>query len=105
MAIEEIGSSMGQNTASSVPPPPAEVKVRTMKSDLEALAKNGGALPQFRSVPVEGLSLSKAQSRNSSQPQVNPSLLKKSDALWGVIALAVGALLVLIWFGYTAFKH
>ncbi len=36
----------------SAPPPPIEVKVRTMKSDLAAMARSGGALPTFESVKV-----------------------------------------------------
>lgn len=36
--------------APGVPPPPSEVKVRTMKSDLEEMAKSGGGLPQFHTV-------------------------------------------------------
>jgi len=41
-----------KEVVSGVPPPPQEVKVRTLKSDLESMAKSGGGLPQFQSVPV-----------------------------------------------------
>ncbi len=38
----------------SAPPPPPEVKVRTMQSDLAAMAKSGGGAPRFESVRVAG---------------------------------------------------
>ncbi|MDE2018858.1 MAG: hypothetical protein KGJ13_00755 [Patescibacteria group bacterium] len=37
----------------SAPPPPQEVKIRTMKSDLASLAQTGGGLPQFQSVRID----------------------------------------------------
>ena len=37
----------------TAPPPPMEVKVRTMRSDLESMAKSGGGLPNFQNVKVE----------------------------------------------------
>ncbi len=39
----------------TAPPPPPEVKVRTMRSDLESMAKSGGGLPSFANVRVSGL--------------------------------------------------
>ena len=52
---EESGSPKEkEETFSGAPPPPQEVKVRTMKSDLESMAKSGGSsLPVFRSVAME----------------------------------------------------
>lgn len=38
----------------SAPPPPPEVKMRTMRSDLAAMAKSGGGVPRFESVKVAG---------------------------------------------------
>ncbi len=40
-----------------VPPPPAEVKVRTMKSDITSMQQSGGGLPQFQTVTVAGLAI------------------------------------------------
>lgn len=40
----------------NVPPPPPEVKIRTLRSDLESMAQSGGSSPQFRSVAVPGVS-------------------------------------------------
>ncbi len=41
------------------PPPPSEVKIRTMQSDIAAMRASGGGTPKFRSVAVAGLSLDK----------------------------------------------
>ncbi len=46
-----------QNDIPGVPPPPAEVKVRTMHSDIESMTKSGGGLPQFQNVTVQGLAI------------------------------------------------
>jgi flagellar basal body-associated protein FliL len=39
------------------PPPPQEVKVRTMHSDLESMAKSGGGLPRFENVAITGVTV------------------------------------------------
>ncbi len=41
----------------TAPPPPPEVKVRTMRSDLESMAKSGGGLPRFETVQVENMGM------------------------------------------------
>lgn len=48
------------NDIPGVPPPPPEVKVRTMKSDVESMQKSGGGLPQFQNVTVAGLAMERA---------------------------------------------
>jgi hypothetical protein len=45
---------------SAPPPPPAEVKLRTMRSDIESMMRSGGGAPSFQNVAVSGLSLEKA---------------------------------------------
>jgi hypothetical protein len=52
------GSPFTPSTPVSAPPPPSEVKVRTMRSDLASMAKSGGGLPRFENVKVAGLSTS-----------------------------------------------
>lgn len=47
-------------SAPSAPPPPSEVKVRTMRSDLDSMARSGGGLPRFENVKIENLSIGKA---------------------------------------------
>jgi hypothetical protein len=41
------------------PPPPSEVKIRTMRSDIESMMQSGGGAPSYQAVPVSGLSLDK----------------------------------------------
>lgn len=36
----------------SAPPPPQEVKVRTLKSDLASMAASGGGLPRYENVKI-----------------------------------------------------
>ncbi len=36
----------------SAPPPPQEVKVRTLKSDLASIAASGGGLPKYQNVKI-----------------------------------------------------
>jgi len=44
-------------TLPTAPPPPSEVKVRTMRSDLASMAQSGGGLPKFQNVKISGLTL------------------------------------------------
>ncbi|HUC02182.1 MAG TPA: hypothetical protein VMA75_04790 [Candidatus Paceibacterota bacterium] len=41
------------------PPPPSQVKIRTMRSDIDAMMRSGGGAPVFQNVPVSGLTLEK----------------------------------------------
>lgn len=41
------------------PPPPSEVRVRTMRSDLASMAQSGGGMPRFENVAIDGLSVEK----------------------------------------------
>lgn len=59
-----------QNAIPGVPPPPAEVKVRTMKSDIESMAKSGGGLPQFQNVSVAGLQVEREAPPMVAAPEV-----------------------------------
>jgi hypothetical protein len=36
----------------TAPPPPQEVKVRTLKSDLASIAASGGGLPRYENVKI-----------------------------------------------------
>jgi hypothetical protein len=36
----------------TAPPPPAEVKVRTLRSDLASIAASGGGLPHYANVKI-----------------------------------------------------
>jgi hypothetical protein len=39
------------------PPPPMEVKIRTMRSDIDSMMKSGGGAPSFQNVAVSGLTM------------------------------------------------
>ena len=45
----------------SAPPPPQEVKVRTLKSDLASIAQSGGGLPRYENVKIAQTPAQKAQ--------------------------------------------
>ena len=48
-----------KSVVNAAPPPPSEVKIRTMRSDIASMRASGGGVPKFQSVAVEGLSLDK----------------------------------------------
>ncbi len=59
--------------AKAPPPPPLEVKIRTMRSDIDSMMKSGGGAPSFQNVAVAGLSLEGHQAPTSS-PTPMPNL-------------------------------
>lgn len=80
-------------------PPPVEVKIRTMKSDVAGLAASGGGMPHFENVSVPGLSLNS----KGDQPSAAFDSGKKSQPL--VIAvITIVALIVLGALIYFAYK-
>lgn len=77
-------SAQAQAAMPSVAPPPNEVSIRTMASDLASLGETGGGPPQPRNVAVPYL--------NQAGPDTNApaTVLKSKFLIWGV-AVAVGA--------------
>ena len=63
-----------------VPPPPAEVKVRTMASDLESMAKSGGGLPQFQNVSVAGLQVEREAPGAVAAPEVAEQMARAVES-------------------------
>lgn len=49
----------------SAPPPPQEVKVRTLKSDLASIAQSGGGLPRYQDVKIAQTPAQKAKNLSS----------------------------------------
>ncbi len=49
----------------TAPPPPQEVKVRTLKSDLASIAASGGGLPRYENVKI---SRTEQQQKSASNP-------------------------------------
>ncbi len=82
----------------SAPPPPPEVQVRTMRSDLESMAKSGGGSPRFRIVKAAGL----AMENNSVSRAVRAK--KEKALIIALVAVAVAAVVACIgYFAYPAF--
>jgi hypothetical protein len=46
-----------KTVVTTAPPPPSEVKVRTMRSDIDSMMKSGGGAPSYQNVSISGLSL------------------------------------------------
>lgn len=83
---------------SSAPPPPSEVKIRTMQSDLESMAKSGGGMPRFENVKISGLAAAKASETTVAQARSKSYFLLIVVVLVVIAALAVGG-----WFAYQKF--
>ena len=75
----------------SAPPPPAEVKIRTMKSDLASMAKSGGGLPTFETVRLNDSRVSQASPGASGKPKTL------------VIIIAAVAVVAVVLIGYVAY--
>ena len=92
--IPHTNQSATSEAITTAPPPPTEVKIRTMKSDLEGLAASGGGLPKFENVRVAGLSLEKGPDAVQAA--------HRSNAVFVIIVtiIALGILAALGYFGY-----
>ena len=103
-----------------VPPPPAEVKIRTMRSDLETMTKSGGGLPQFQNVTVSGLAVGHEAPNLSVGAPVQPSAFPGSQQveqassdgtaggshkMIGIILVIVVAVIALAVVGYFAYAY
>ena len=90
---ETTSNTISETTA---PPPPAEVKIRTMRSDIASMAQSGGGLPQFQSVKVQGLT---GKEEASTAPGKKNMLMIVLIVVVGAIALAIVG-----YFAYVLFK-
>ncbi len=89
-----------ENNPSTAPPPPPEVKVRTMRSDLEAMTKSGGSLPRFQNVAVGTLSFE--EGTRAASPAAR-GLSKKTALLILIIVAAAAGTALISYFVYAAF--
>lgn len=89
-----LGSESMSGKVPGAPPPPAEVKVRTMRGDLESMARSGGGMPHFQNMKVSGLALGREES--SAAPSKKNSLV--------AIGLVAGLIVVLAIVGYFAYS-
>ncbi|MDO8537033.1 MAG: hypothetical protein Q7R94_02195, partial [bacterium] len=93
------GSSGPVDLGPGVPPPPPEVKIRTLKSDLESMAESGGGQPQFKSVKAPMIPLEdmpKVGGVPSKMPSVNIGTIV-------VIVVAIILVAIIVFFGYKLF--
>jgi predicted RND superfamily exporter protein len=88
--------NLGAEALTGAPPPPQEVKVRTMASDLASMTASGGGLPQFQNVKIASA---------SPAPQDAQATVRKSSLLVAILSI-VGVVVVLIagYFAYRAFQ-
>src|ERR1700722_9268108 len=93
--VEQGQSRATDVLAATAPPPPPEVKIRTMRSDVESMSKTGGGLPQFQNVKVSGLS--------GDQPSVSNAIKAESKnniLLIAFLIVLAAALIVVGWFAF-----
>lgn len=65
----KAGASQGAPSLSKIPPPPVEVVIRTMASDIKALSQSGGAgRPQGTSMKLNAPAEAGASSSGMLQP-------------------------------------
>lgn len=104
--MEEIGNnnpatdnkSVPSESFANIPASTAEMKVRTMRSDLASLAATGGGMPRFNKVNVEGLSISRtAASAVGSKKGGKPILI------FLIVCIALALLGAIGWLGYGIF--
>lgn len=69
MDLPEAPSQPQTSDNVSAPPPPQEVKIRTMRSDLASMAQSGGGLPQFQNVRIDAPVEPGAGDRSGGAPQ------------------------------------
>ena len=96
-----------QGSATTAPPPPTEVKIRTMKSDIAMLSTSGGAMPRFENVHVAGLAKVHAQEQESKQEVAASAGRTESKGnllLIIVLIITLAALAVVGWLIYLKFK-
>ncbi len=67
----------------SAPPPPQEVKVRTLKSDLASIAASGGGLPRYQNVRIA----------QAAAAQKGPAVLWRTIAIVG-LAVIIAAIVI-----------
>ena len=96
---------------SNLPSPQPEVKVRTMRSDLESLMKSGGVAPQAVSVKAPGLenlvddarAESAAPKTEAPKGSTGRAATTNTLATTATVVVALALLAAIIYFGYQLF--
>lgn len=94
----EVVNSSSNGYSLNIPPPPPEVKVRTMATDIEFMAKSGGSTPQFQNIKAPGLASLTPGTRIEEPAEPTNKLL---IAVVSVIAVALA--LAIAYFVYQIF--
>jgi hypothetical protein len=94
--MDTFSPTIPGNSLAGAPPPPSEVKVRTMRSDLESMAKSGGGMPSFSNIKVSGLDVPKPPEEDSAHAKNKSNLL-----LIVLVVVVIAALAVAGWFAYV----
>ena len=92
------------NSLTTAPPPPAEVKVRTMRTDLESMAKSGGGLPRFQNVKVGAFSAERRQDVDAAVAANAPGGSAQRTGALEIAAIAILSLFILSAVGYFAYR-
>jgi flagellar basal body-associated protein FliL len=89
-----------QVVSSNVPPSPPEVKIRTMKSDLESMAQSGGGAPQYKTIRAPSLVFEREEAEK--KPIVGE---EKAGKFWliAVPIIALALLGIIAYFAYGFF--
>ncbi|MEK9180025.1 MAG: hypothetical protein AAB897_01265 [Patescibacteria group bacterium] len=89
--------SKAEETFSAVPPPPPEVKIRTMRSDVAEMTKSGGGLPRFQTIKAP--EIRRALGRDSGGGSAS-----RIDWFWIVVPLlAIFLIAGIVYFAYLNF--
>lgn len=97
----------------SAPPPPTELKIRTMRSDLESMQRTGGGSPQFQNIAIPKLSLGDETPDSNPIPAHIPSITAPlgvgeesasgGSHTWLMVALIIIAVLAVGFLGYAGY--
>jgi hypothetical protein len=86
----------------SAPPPPPEVKVRTMQADLATMAKSGGGLPRFENVKVAGWT--PERKRSAGIAGVFDRTRNRRNLTMLIVLAAIVVLVIIGYFIYASFS-
>jgi hypothetical protein len=91
-------------TLTTAPPPPTEVKIRTMQSDVASMNASGGGLPKYQNVHISGLSAQKESDQAAVATIANRADSKNNLILIVIVAAILIILVVVGWFVYLKFR-
>ena len=86
-----LKTDLSGETLTGAPPPPQEVKVRTMASDLATMAASGGGLPRYQNVKIAGVAASQ-------DPQAK---MRKTSMIVAIISIV--AVIAILLIGYLIY--